>query len=58
MDVREKSLRNKRQTWEVNISKDALDTVNPIRLVVESMNIEPNPDKKLIPLSIGKRLTM
>ena len=55
MDVREKSLRNKRQTWEVNISKDALDTVNPIRLVVESMNIEPNPDKKLIPLSIAKR---
>lgn len=32
-------------------------TVNPIRDVVDRMTVQPNPDKKLIPLSIGDPTT-
>jgi tyrosine aminotransferase len=35
----------------------ALRTTNPIRDVVDRMKVQPNPDKKLIPLSIGDPTT-
>lgn len=39
--------------WTVQASKGALKTSNPIREIIETMNLAENPDKKLIPLSIG-----
>jgi len=39
--------------WKVNASIVAKNTFNPIRNILETMNITPNPDKKMISLSIG-----
>lgn len=43
----------KRKTWDVSSSDVARRTHNPIRAIVQSLKIEPNPEKKMIPLSIG-----
>lgn len=40
-------------TWKVQASAGALNTSNPIREIIESMNLAENPNKKVIPLSIG-----
>ena len=37
----------------VPISKTAENTFNPIRDVVDTMNIEPNPDMEVIRLTVG-----
>ncbi|XP_054710525.1 LOW QUALITY PROTEIN: tyrosine aminotransferase-like [Uloborus diversus] len=42
-----------RRGWNVRPSNYATGTVNPIRAVVENMKLTPNPDKKMISLSIG-----
>ena len=34
----------------------ALNTINPIRQIIDNMVINPNPTKKMIPLSIGNPL--
>lgn len=47
--------RNKRQ-WNVKASQFAVNTTNPIRAIVEHLNVQPNPDKAFIPLSVGKLL--
>ncbi|GJD06337.1 Tyrosine aminotransferase [Galdieria sulphuraria] len=39
--------------WKISCSKRAMETVNPIRQLVQGMAVKPNPDKKLIALSIG-----
>lgn len=39
--------------WKVKASSGALSTSNPIREVIETMNLSENPNKKVIPLSIG-----
>lgn len=39
--------------WNVQASWGALNTVNPIREIIETMNLAENPNKKVIPLSIG-----
>lgn len=45
---------NQTQTsWNVQASLGALNTSNPIREVIETMNLAENPNKKVIPLSIG-----
>lgn len=44
-----------RQGWKVESSQMAKNTHNPIRHIVESLNLQPNPDKHMIALSIGKR---
>ena len=41
------------EEWEVNASDMAKNTFNPIRNILENMKIIPNPDKKMISLSIG-----
>lgn len=46
--------RSKRGRWEVAASAAALNTHNPIRKIVDSLSVEPHPDKPLIALSIGK----
>ncbi|XP_073987888.1 tyrosine aminotransferase [Rhodnius prolixus] len=42
-----------RQGWKVESSQMAKNTHNPIRHIVESLNLQPNPDKHMIALSIG-----
>jgi len=39
--------------WKVNASVVAKNTFNPIRNILETMNITPCPSKKMISLSIG-----
>ena len=39
--------------WNVTVSKYGKDTFNPIRTILETMKIKPNPTKKMISLSIG-----
>lgn len=39
--------------WSVKASHGASNTVNPIREIIETMNLVENPNKKVIPLSIG-----
>jgi len=39
--------------WNVKSSKTATNTVNPIRRLVDSITAKPNPDKKVITLSLG-----
>ncbi|XP_055597907.1 tyrosine aminotransferase [Uranotaenia lowii] len=48
---------NKRTTWNVPISEFAKLTHNPIRAIVEGLNIAPNPAKPFIALSIGDPTT-
>lgn len=47
-------VKEKRQ-WTVRASEFAKCTFNPIRSIVDSMKLEPHPDKHMIALSIGKR---
>ena len=42
-----------REEWRVNASIVAKNTFNPIRNILETMSIAPNPEKKMISLSIG-----
>lgn len=39
--------------WKVQASPQAMNTSNPIREIIETMNLAENPNKKVIPLSIG-----
>ncbi|KAJ0181951.1 hypothetical protein K1T71_002673 [Dendrolimus kikuchii] len=39
--------------WDVRPSRLSLKTCNPIRSIVENLQVKPNPNKKFIPLSIG-----
>ena len=41
------------EEWNVSASSLAKNTFNPIRNILETMNIQPNPDKPMISLSIG-----
>ena len=41
------------EEWNVNASSLAKNTFNPIRNILETMNIQPHPDKPMISLSIG-----
>lgn len=45
---------NVRQEWNIKASKISARTHNRIRGIVESLKIKPNPDKPMIPLSIGE----
>merc|ERR1719427_1444458 len=43
----------RREEWRVAASIVAKNTFNPIRDLLETMSIDPNPEKKMISLSIG-----
>merc|ERR1719285_1577793 len=43
----------RREEWRVSASIVAKNTFNPIRDLLETMTIVPNPEKKMISLSIG-----
>lgn len=44
----------RRKEWNLKASDLSTNTINPIRSIVEGLKIEPNPEKHLIPLSIGE----
>ncbi|XP_059471348.1 tyrosine aminotransferase [Neocloeon triangulifer] len=44
---------HQQEGWNVPASRIARDTHNPIRAIVENLNLNPNPDKPMIALSIG-----
>lgn len=48
--------KSRRLGWDVKPSEMANNTLNPIRAIVDSMKLTPNPDKPMIALSIGKFL--
>lgn len=39
--------------WNLKVSSIAKNTFNPIRAIVDQMNLVPNPEKEMIALSIG-----
>ncbi|KAK1163456.1 tyrosine aminotransferase [Acipenser oxyrinchus oxyrinchus] len=39
--------------WNIKASEMSRKTFNPIRAIVDNMNVEPNPSKNMIALSIG-----
>ena len=45
--------RNISDGWNVRASARSLRTVNPIRNLVQNIDVEPNPEKDLIKLSVG-----
>ncbi|XP_077451578.1 tyrosine aminotransferase isoform X3 [Stigmatopora argus] len=45
--------KRRRETWQVKSSLMANNTLNPIRAIVDGMQVSPNPDKPMIALSIG-----
>lgn len=49
----ESGSQSRSRQWNIQASTFALKSVNPIRQIVENMSVNPNPDKPLIPLSIG-----
>ncbi|EDV35072.1 uncharacterized protein Dana_GF22556 [Drosophila ananassae] len=49
--------KGRRSGWHVKSSKLALNTHNRIRNIVEALKIKPNPEKPMIPLSIGDPTT-
>lgn len=44
--------------WNLKASSMASNTVNPIRRIVDTMVINPNPEKELIRLTIGRLLLL
>lgn len=48
----------KKREWNVQASKFSMNTSNPIRAIVEHLNIQPNADKSFIPLSVGKHINL
>lgn len=42
-----------KRKWDVKVSNLSLNTYNPIRGIVENLQVSPNPNKKFIPLSVG-----
>lgn len=53
-DGKFKITRNRGHEWNVKASEFAKKTTNPIRAIVEHLNVQPNPEKSFIPLSVGK----
>ena len=45
------------EEWNVSVSNLAKNTFNPIRNILETMNIQPHPEKPMISLSIGDPTT-
>uniref|UniRef100_A0A8C5FZ78 Tyrosine aminotransferase n=1 Tax=Gouania willdenowi TaxID=441366 RepID=A0A8C5FZ78_GOUWI len=45
--------KSRRQMWDVKPSEMAVNTLNPIRAIVDGMKLTPNPEKPMIALSIG-----
>ncbi|MBN3285870.1 ATTY aminotransferase, partial [Polyodon spathula] len=46
-------MKSRKPKWNIKASEMSRKTFNPIRAIVDSMNVEPNPRKNMIALSIG-----
>ncbi|KAJ8398667.1 hypothetical protein AAFF_G00421950 [Aldrovandia affinis] len=46
-------MKTRKPRWNIRASDMARKTLNPIRAIVDGMNLSPNPDKPMIALSIG-----
>lgn len=49
-----KAMKGRRLRWTVKPSEMSINTVNPIRSIVDEMKLTPHPDKPMIALSIGE----
>ena len=47
------SVMKNKTSWNIKVSSYAINSINPIRDIMENINATPNPNKTLIPLSIG-----
>ena len=45
--------KNNEKVWSIGCSEYAKHTFNPIRRLVQSLDIKPNPEKPVISLSVG-----
>uniref|UniRef100_A0A8C8C9E6 Tyrosine aminotransferase n=1 Tax=Oncorhynchus tshawytscha TaxID=74940 RepID=A0A8C8C9E6_ONCTS len=45
--------KSRRQRWNIRPSEISINTLNPIRAIVDGMKLSPNPGKPMIALSIG-----
>ena len=52
-NLNNKNMTKIRTEWKVKASIVAKNTFNPIRNILETMDITPHPNKKMISLSIG-----
>ena len=52
-NLTDKSQASSKDGWKISSSVMSKKTFNPIRNIVETMNLKPNPDKQMISLSIG-----
>uniref|UniRef100_A0A1B0CWQ2 Tyrosine aminotransferase n=1 Tax=Lutzomyia longipalpis TaxID=7200 RepID=A0A1B0CWQ2_LUTLO len=52
-----KALSSLRTKWNLKSTAFAESTINPIRAIVEGLKFTPNPEKQMIPLSIGDPTT-
>ena len=43
-----------RSGWHVPVSNTARNTINPIRRIIDTIELNPHPEKQMIALSIGK----
>jgi hypothetical protein len=47
-------MKSRKARWSVRPSDMSNKTFNPIRAIVDSMEVKPNPNKSMISLSIGE----
>lgn len=47
--------KGRKPRWAVRASEMSKKTFNPVRAIVDSMKVEPNPKKAMISLSLGER---
>ncbi|RXM31199.1 Tyrosine aminotransferase, partial [Acipenser ruthenus] len=53
MSLYQAKMKIRKPKWNIKASEMSRKTFNPIRAIVDSMNVEPNPSKNMIALSIG-----
>lgn len=51
-------MKGRKARWSVRPSDMSNKTFNPIRTIVDSMKVKPNPNKTMIALSIGELGTL
>lgn len=47
-------VKSRKPRWAVRASEMSKKTFNPVRAIVDSMKVEPNPKKAMISLSLGE----
>uniref|UniRef100_A0A803YGB1 Uncharacterized protein n=1 Tax=Meleagris gallopavo TaxID=9103 RepID=A0A803YGB1_MELGA len=47
-------VKGRKPRWAVRASEMSKKTFNPVRAIVDSMKVEPNPKKAMISLSLGE----